>query len=99
MIDLEAPQTLEVPTSMLDPSSLAKAISDADADILVVIRGGGDSDQFRVFDDQRVLKALAGNKAYRITGLGHTGNRTLADLIVDHAARAGASRGPRTGTI
>lgn len=40
-----------VPINMLDTVAIATAIRDAAADVVVIIRGGGSSQDFEVFDD------------------------------------------------
>ena len=75
-----------VKINISDPLSIARAIHEARSDILIVIRGGGDAREFEVFDDPRVVATLAGNAAYRVTGLGHSGDSTLLDLVADFSA-------------
>lgn len=83
-----------VRVNMLDPVAIATAIRDAAADeIMMIIRGGGDAADFEVFDDPRVVMALAERKAHRVVGLGHTGNATLLDLVADHSANTPAQAG------
>ncbi|MGI4795388.1 MAG: exodeoxyribonuclease VII large subunit [Janthinobacterium lividum] len=82
-----------VPTSMHDPAAIAVALGEARTDIVVVIRGGGDAASFAVFEDARVLEALSACPAYRVLGLGHTANRTLAEVLADHAASTPTAAG------
>jgi exodeoxyribonuclease VII large subunit len=75
------------PVNMLDPVEIASAIRQApDVGVLIVIRGGGAASDFAVFDDPRVLTAFAAKNAYRVTGLGHSGNQTLLDVLADFSA-------------
>jgi hypothetical protein len=62
-------------------------------DVLVLIRGGGDDAEFAVFDAAPVIEALGACRAYRILGLGHSRNRTLADCVADWAASVPAEAG------
>ena len=57
-----------VRVNMLDPVAIATAIRDAAADVVVIIRGGGSSQDFEVFDDVRVIVALAEQRAHRVVG-------------------------------
>lgn len=83
-----------VKVNMLDPVAIATAIRDANADdIVMIIRGGGDASDFEVFDDPRVILAMANQTAHRVIGLGHTGNNTLLDLIADHSSNTPAQAG------
>ena len=80
--------------NMLDPVAIAAAIDQvAEEDIVMLIRGGGDAADFEVFDDPRVVTALATQKAHRVIGLGHTGNRSLLDVIADYSANTPAQAG------
>ena len=83
-----------VQINMLDPVAIATAIRNAnECDILALIRGGGSSQDFEVFDDPRVVVALAEQHVHRVVGLGHTGNRTLLDVIADHSSNTPAQLG------
>ncbi len=82
-----------IPTSMRDPVALAKALRDARSDVVALIRGGGDALDFEVFERPEVLEALAACSCYRVLGLGHSANRTLAELVADHAASTPAAAG------
>ncbi len=82
-----------IPTSMRDPSALAKALRDARSDVVALVRGGGDALDFQVFERPEVLEALAACSGYRVLGLGHSANRTLAELVADHAASTPAAAG------
>ena len=83
-----------IPINMIDPVAIAMAIRQADADILMLIRGGGDSRDFEVFDDPRVVQAMVECTAFRVVGLGHTGNGTLLDIIgADYSANTPGQAG------
>lgn len=80
--------------NMLDPVAITAAIRDATADdIVMLIRGGGDAADFEIFDDPRVVSALADQRGHRVVGLGHTGNATLLDLVADYSANTPAQAG------
>ena len=84
---------VRVPCSMHDPAALATAVRGTTTDILVIVRGGGDPEAFGIFEDAGLLEALAGCSSYRVLGLGHSANRTLAELVADHAASTPAAAG------
>jgi len=86
-------QISQTPVAITSSGAVARAISAANADIIVVIRGGGDSAQFDAFDHEDVLSALGRSKAYCLLGLGHSGNSTLADLFADHSADTPSAAG------
>jgi len=83
----------EVHANMLDAASLAAAIDEADADVLAVVRGGGSPEEFGVFADVRVLEVLGRYRGYRVLAVGHSGDRTLADLVADYSADVPALAG------
>jgi exonuclease VII large subunit len=77
-----------ISVNMTNHAAITEAIEAAEGDVLAIIRGGGPVEQFRVFEDPRVLNALAcKNNVYRMLGLGHTHNTTLLDVISDFAAK------------
>jgi hypothetical protein len=77
-----------IPVNMTNPEAIAGAIEAAEGDVLVIIRGGGPVEQFRVFEDPRVINALARrNDAYRVLGIGHTHDTTLLDVVSDFPAK------------
>ncbi len=83
-----------LPVNMLDPVAIAQAVRTVPPDcVLVMIRGGGDSADFEVFNDPRVVEALANHGAHRVVGLGHTGNATLLDLVADFSSNTPAQAG------
>jgi exodeoxyribonuclease VII large subunit len=52
-------------------------------DVLVVCRGGGSLEDLQSFNDEKVVHALFSSKAPVVTGIGHEGDVTLADLVAD----------------
>lgn len=79
--------------NILDATQIAEAIARASGNVLILIRGGGDAADFDVFDDPRVVEAMAAKRAYRVIGLGHSGNSTLLDLVAEHSAPTPAQAG------
>ncbi len=88
-----AVDVLPVRINMLDPVAIAAAIREAAADVVAIIRGGGSSQDFEVFDDARVIVALAEQRAHRVVGLGHSGNTSLLELVADVTANTPAQAG------
>lgn len=77
----------EKPVSLSNVEALSQVISSCvDHDVVVVIRGGGSSDAFDIFNDEKVLKAFSNLNGYRIVGLGHNSDVTLLDYLADHSA-------------
>ena len=66
------------------PGQIVDAISSLDAygvDIICVVRGGGSKGDLACFDDERVARAIAGAATPVFTGIGHTGDESIADLV------------------
>ncbi len=70
------------------PSSIARAVtalSRNDCDVIAVVRGGGARADLAAFENEAVVRAIATASKPVFTGIGHTGDETLADVV---AARA-----------
>jgi exodeoxyribonuclease VII large subunit len=70
------------------PSSIARAVtalSRSDCDVIAVVRGGGARADLAAFENEAVVRAIATAAKPVLTGIGHTGDETLADIV---AARA-----------
>ena len=72
------------------PNSIVKAIRriarDGRADLLLLARGGGASEDLACFNDERVVMAIASSPIPVITGIGHQRDEALADLVADVCA-------------
>jgi exodeoxyribonuclease VII large subunit len=58
-----------------------KALDDVGVDVICVVRGGGSKGDLACFDDERVARAIATATAPVFTGIGHTGDESVADLV------------------
>lgn len=70
------------------PASIARAItvlSRSDCDVIAVVRGGGARADLAAFESEAVARAVAGAAKPVFTGIGHTGDETVTDIV---AARA-----------
>lgn len=74
------------PINLSDPQALKLTIENSTADILIIVRGGGNENDLESFDHEVVLEALAHYKGYRIMGIGHATNHNLVNLISDYSA-------------
>ncbi|HEY9905556.1 MAG TPA: exodeoxyribonuclease VII large subunit [Candidatus Sericytochromatia bacterium] len=74
----------------LAPASIVEAIKrverDGRAQLLILSRGGGSSEDLACFDDERVVRAIADCAIPVLTGIGHQRDESLADLVADASA-------------
>ncbi len=72
------------------PSSIVQAIqrveADGRAEVLILARGGGATEDLVCFDDEKVVRAIADCSIPVITGIGHQRDLSLADLAADVCA-------------
>jgi exodeoxyribonuclease VII large subunit len=57
------------------------ALDEADVDVICIVRGGGSKGDLACFDDERVARAIAACRTAVFTGIGHTGDESVADLV------------------
>ena len=55
-------------------------------DVIAIIRGGGSADDLAVFNDEKLVRAVANSRVPIITGIGHEIDQSLCDLAADFAA-------------
>ena len=72
------------------PAQLAAALtrlscSDPQPQLVVVVRGGGAKGDLAAFDSEAVARAIAGAPFPVWTGIGHTGDRSVADEVAHQA--------------
>jgi exodeoxyribonuclease VII large subunit len=66
------------------PPQIAAALHVLDehgVDVICLVRGGGSKGDLACFDDERVARAIAGSSTPIFTGIGHTGDESVADLV------------------
>lgn len=71
------------------PGELVRALAALDRcelDVLLLVRGGGAREDLAAFDDERVVRAVAGCRTPVVTGVGHEIDTSLADLAADRQA-------------
>jgi len=56
-------------------------LDDFGVDVICVVRGGGSKGDLACFDDERVARAIAACRVPVFTGIGHTGDESVADLV------------------
>lgn len=52
-------------------------------EVLVLVRGGGSADDLAVFNDEMLVRAIAGSRVPTLVGVGHEVDTSLADLAAD----------------
>lgn len=52
-------------------------------EVIAIIRGGGSADDLAVFNDEKLVRAIAASKIPVVTGIGHEVDESLSDLAAD----------------
>lgn len=52
-------------------------------ELIVIIRGGGSADDLSAFNDEQLVRAIAGSRVPTVTGIGHEVDVSLSDLAAD----------------
>ena len=66
------------------PAQIVSALETLDqgqVDLICLVRGGGSKGDLACFDDESVARAIAGASTPVFTGIGHTGDESIADLV------------------
>ena len=81
------------------PMSVARALrrcnQEALADVIVLARGGGSFEEMYAFNTELVARAILDSRLPVVTALGHTSDRTVADLVGDAECRTPTEAGAR----
>jgi exodeoxyribonuclease VII large subunit len=70
------------------PASVARAlgaVADSDCDLAVLVRGGGSRGDLAAFDTEPVARAIVALPIPLWTGIGHTGDQSVADIVANQA--------------
>jgi exodeoxyribonuclease VII large subunit len=81
------------------PGSVAAALrrcnQDGLASVAVIARGGGSFEELYAFNTEPVARAILASRIPVVTALGHTSDRTVADLVADAECRTPTEAGAR----
>jgi len=81
------------------PMSVARALRRCNledlADVIVLARGGGSFEEMYAFNTEVVARAILESRLPVVTALGHTSDRTVADLVGDAECRTPTEAGAR----
>src|SRR2546430_9850768 len=81
------------------PGSISRALrrcnSEALADVLIIARGGGSFEEMVEFNSEVIARAILSSRLPVVTALGHTSDRTVADMVADAECRTPTEAGAR----
>src|SRR5207237_2323061 len=81
------------------PGSIVRALrrcnADGDAEVVVIARGGGSFEELYAFNTEVVARAILASRIPVVTALGHTSDRTVADMVGDAECRTPTEAGTR----
>src|SRR5207237_152704 len=81
------------------PGSIVRALrrcnAEGDADVVVIARGGGSFEELYAFNTEVVARAILASRIPVITALGHTSDRTVADMVAEAECRTPPEAGAR----
>jgi exodeoxyribonuclease VII large subunit len=81
------------------PASVAMALARCNreqrAEVAVIARGGGSFEELYAFNTEVVARAILQSRVPVVTALGHTSDRTVADLVADAECRTPTEAGGR----
>ena len=76
-------------------AALRQANRDGRAEVVVIARGGGSFEDLYGFNTEPVVRAILASRIPVVTALGHTSDRTLADMASDAECRTPTEAGAR----
>jgi exodeoxyribonuclease VII large subunit len=65
------------------------------ADVVVIARGGGSFEEMLAFNNEVIARAILASALPVVTALGHTSDRTVADMVADAECRTPTEAGSR----
>ena len=89
---------VQVQGTMAAPSvarALRRCNAEGLADVVVIARGGGSFEELFAFNTEPVARAILHSALPVVTALGHTSDRTVADMVADAECRTPTEAGAR----
>jgi exodeoxyribonuclease VII large subunit len=80
-------------------AAAVRALDEYGVDVICVVRGGGSKGDLACFDDETVARAIALSSTPVFTGIGHTGDESVADLVAHTHAITPTKLGEELGAI
>jgi exodeoxyribonuclease VII large subunit len=77
-------QGTQAPLSIVQ--AIDRVVQDRRAEVLILARGGGATEDLACFNDEAVVRAVATCPIPVITGIGHERDESLCDLVADYCA-------------
>ncbi|MDR1015165.1 MAG: exodeoxyribonuclease VII large subunit [Coriobacteriales bacterium] len=62
------------------------AAAESDAELILLVRGGGSYEDLMPFNDERLARAVAASPVPVVTGIGHEPDNSIADMVADFRA-------------
>jgi exodeoxyribonuclease VII large subunit len=75
--------------------ALGRCNREGRAQVVVIARGGGSFEELYAFNTEVVARAILNSRLPVVTALGHTSDRTIADLVADAECRTPTEAGGR----
>jgi exodeoxyribonuclease VII large subunit len=76
-------------------SALRRCNQEGRAEVVVIARGGGSFEELYAFNTEPVARAILVSRIPVVTALGHTSDRTVADMVADAECRTPTEAGTR----
>jgi exodeoxyribonuclease VII large subunit len=84
----------QAPTAIVQ--AIARVIHDDRAEVIILARGGGATEDLACFNAEIVVRAIATCPIPVITGIGHERDESLADLVADNCAHTPTAAAERS---
>lgn len=84
----------QAPLSIVN--AIQRVVRDGRAEVLILSRGGGATEDMVCFNDERVVRAIAECPIPVVAGIGHQRDESLADLVADVCAHTPTAAAEQT---